>query len=259
MAAGSTAGRFLAVLLGQSLACARKSLASGRAGPGSSRCRPRRRMVRTEYLRLTGIDWSGMAFYSALNVGDIGAGYVPGGICIVEPSTSRRLHDNRFSATNDGNRSERVYQCCRAASGSGIRGGSICCRGIDRGDGKLRCWSLIAICLCFGKDTAVEQQIALLRPHLLSASRPNFLGNPASFKLSPCIRFIATALILDGVAALRDFGATARRIVYGHLSECRNNSERGSDHEKCSDHCGPLLSNTDFAFALHSYIGGVQL
>jgi len=32
----------------------------------------------------------------------------------------------------------------------------------------------------------------LLRPHLLCASRPDFLGNPASFKLSPCIRFIAT-------------------------------------------------------------------
>src|SRR3954467_136172 len=152
------------------------------------------------------------------------------------PLTARRFPDNRFRATNDGNRSGRPDQCCRAASSSGIRGGSIRCRGIGRAGGNLRCWPPIAYFLCLVKDAAVEQQVTLLGSHLLFASRPDFLRNPASFKLSPCIRFITTAPVLDGATALCKLGATARRIVVGHLSQCWQSDKRNSDGEHCPVH-----------------------
>ena len=94
----------------------------------------------------------------------------------------------------------------------------------------------LLICLCLVKDAAVEQQVTLLGSHLLFASRPDFLGNPASFKLSPRIRFITTAPVLDGATALCELGAAARRIVVGHLSQCWQSDKRNSDGEHCSVH-----------------------
>jgi hypothetical protein len=121
-------------------------------------------------------------------------------------------------------------------------------RGIGGSDGNRGCLPLIGSCLRLVEDAAKEPQVALLVSHLLVASRPDFLGNTASFELSPRIRFIATAFILDGLAALCEFGAATRRVIVRHLCQGRHSNARGSDSEKRSDHCGPPLPNTDFAF-----------
>src|SRR3954454_3107364 len=158
---------------------------------------------------------------------------------------SRWFLDSRLRAPNDGNRAGWSYQCNRAASGSGIRGGGIRGRGIDRTDGNRSCRPSIAFCLCLVKDAAVEQQVALIGSHLLLASRPDLLGNPVSSKLPPRICLIATALLLGSAVAPCGFGAAARCIVAGHLRQCRQGNERGSDHEKRSDHRDNSLMGYD--------------
>jgi hypothetical protein len=123
-------------------------------------------------------------------------------------------------------------------SRSGIQGWSIRYGGSHRTDRDWRYSPLIGPWLCLVQGAAIEKHIALLGSHLLVTRRQDVRRNRVSFKLSPRIRFIATALILDDAVVLREFGAVAGRIIVRRLSECRHGGEGDGDREHRSVHSG---------------------